>query len=151
MDSLEPPMIRAEVHADNFAETAKFDALAWFGQAGKDEIVALARCGWGGDYPADDVARFFDGRPGFAAVSEVFAYASRHRSGFECHVHDNDALAWIEANRPEVFAALCEALDETPETLRPLRAGTPGWDRDSSWSGGYETGAEAAAAAPGPR
>jgi len=146
--SLKTNAIRAEVHTDDFAYTAKFDATPFFAQADAASIVALAKCEWGGDYPADDVARFFEDRPGYDDVTEVFADSSRRQSGFECHVHDADALLWLKENRPDVLESVCAALDETAETILPVRVGTPYWDRDSSWTGDYQSDETGSAPSP---
>ena len=42
-------MIRAEVHSDDYAATAKFDAAPWFEQATDEAIEQLAKCDYGGD------------------------------------------------------------------------------------------------------
>ena len=105
--------IPAEVHSDDFVIEAKFDAERWFAHASEAEILRLAEIEWGGDYEADEVARFFDGKPGFEQVSALFNYLSGHPRmlngdtvGFECHITDPDAaLRWIEANRPQMFPA----------------------------------------------
>jgi len=93
-------MIRAEVHSDDYAATAKFDATPWFEKATAEEIEQLAKCDYGGDYAADAVAewsaRLFD------EVAEVFRYDELARVGFECHVNHDDAEAWIAANRPHL-------------------------------------------------
>src|SRR5437879_738008 len=69
------PPIEAEVHSDDGVHEVTFDAALWFAQATDDEIRDLAKCGWGGDYPADAVALFFeDSDPGDGAVAELFAY-----------------------------------------------------------------------------
>ncbi len=131
------PKIRAEVHGDDFAYTAKFDASPWFQIATQEEIVALAAIDWGGDYAADEVARFFEVRPGYDDVGDVFNDAARRKTGFECHVHDGDAKIWLNEFRPDVFAAVCKAVDADPGEEASLRLDAPFWDRDSSWSGDY--------------
>ena len=92
-------MIHAEVHSDNHVAEANFDAAGWFKQATDQQITDLAECGWGGDYPADVVAR----SSGSRKVKKVFAYLDTVRGteiGFECHVNKDDARRWIARNRP---------------------------------------------------
>jgi hypothetical protein len=127
------PVIRAEVHTDDFAFTAKFDALPFFELATPEQILDLAKCEWGGDYPADDVARFFIDKPGYEDVTQVFAYASKVKSGFECHVYEPEALHWLYVHRPDVFQML-EIKDYRDDWLN---LGDPHWDEDYSWNGDY--------------
>lgn len=105
---IEQAAVRAEVHSDDYVLEAKFDATPWFKQASAAEIVALGNCGWGGNYPADAVARFMgdldDG------IQQVFGYLDVRNTdgapslGFECHVDESDARRWITANRPQLLA-----------------------------------------------
>ena len=95
--------ITAEAHSDDRVFEVPFDALPWFQQASDEEVIKLARCGWGGDYPADHVAEFMvDHVP---ALAEMFGYIERlarkrRDTGFECHVNKKEALAWLKANKP---------------------------------------------------
>lgn len=95
--------IRAEVHSDDRVIEAQFNALPWFEQASDEEIKALAKCDWGGDYPADEVAQHMaDLDPN---VRKVFDYvALRVSEGFECHVNEDDARAWLTAYRPGLLS-----------------------------------------------
>ncbi len=104
-------MIRAEVHSDDMMFEAKFDATPWFEQASDTDILELAGCDWGGDYPADHVAEFMDGKD--PDVSAVFVYLARvrntsNRCGFECHINDSMAMAWLHEHRPNVHRVLME-------------------------------------------
>ena len=91
--------IHAEVHSDDYRHQVDFDALPWFEQATDEEIVALAACGWGGDYEADEVALFFeDKNPAIAVLLDHCRAADE--CGFECHVDEADALAWVRKHRP---------------------------------------------------
>lgn len=96
-------MIKAEVHSDDYKATADFDATRWFEQASDEEILELAACDWGGDYPADDVARWFEDED--SEVERVFDYVDTAGLGFECHVEVADAMDWVKANRPELAKA----------------------------------------------
>lgn len=105
-------IIFAEVHADDFNASAKFDAEEWFKQASEEEIRELAFCDWGGDLAADKVAYFFEDK--HALVKRVFEYLrsnpkmpfSRDTVGFECRVSRQDAARWLKEHRPELHAAL---------------------------------------------
>jgi hypothetical protein len=107
--------IPAEVHTDDYHYEVAFDALPWFEQASDQEIIALARCGWGGDYEADEVAEFCADHN--AQVARLFDYLShgprmgRDSVGFECRVDNNAALVWIKTNRP----ALSDKLPDDDE------------------------------------
>ena len=95
-------MIKAEVHSDDFIFKEEFDATKWFEQASEKEILDLAKCDWGGDYPADNVAResvdWFDG------IANVLDYCTRKTDmGFECHVDGDEALTWLRNNRPLIY------------------------------------------------
>jgi hypothetical protein len=93
--------VRAEVHSDDYAATAKFDAAPWLAQASDGEIEMLICCDFGGDYAADAVALWT--RNHNDGVEGVFQYDELARTGFECHVNDEDATAWIAENRPHLI------------------------------------------------
>lgn len=104
-------MIKAETYSDDHAAEVNFDATAWFEQATDEEILELARVDWGGDYEADDVARFFEDK--VPAVDAMFTYIQAYNRvaegdsiGFECRVDADDALAWIREYRPHLIPAL---------------------------------------------
>lgn len=96
--------IRSEVHTDDYAVEAKFDAEPYFEAASDEDLLELARCDWGGDYPADAVAQFMAEK--VERVERVFVYLSFNPTnygepvGFECHVDSEDATRWIAENRP---------------------------------------------------
>lgn len=101
--------VPAECHSDDHAVEVKFDAAIWLKRASTKKIIDLCRCEWGGDYAADQVAQ------DMAAVNEdidlMFKYVfarkkSREDIGYECHVQETEARAWLKKNRPRVFAKL---------------------------------------------
>jgi hypothetical protein len=104
--------ISAEVHSDDQVTTAKFDAAPWFQQASAKDIAALARCGWRGDDAADAVAQYFQGKN--SEVDGVFYYVGsiqgirlkRDCCGFECSVHEKDAMTWLLVHRQDIALAL---------------------------------------------
>ena len=100
--------VPAECHSDDRACEVAFDAAPWLKRAFIKEIVALAECGWGGDYPADQVALDMAGK--VEAIKGMFKYMEVRSNvetvGFECHVREDEARAWLKVNRPRVFAKL---------------------------------------------
>ena len=90
--------ISAEAHSDDRACEVFFDATVYFVQASDEDLAKLAACGWGGDYPADEVAQFMAGRN--KQLAELFKYVEiAHRVkkiGFECHVNAEEAMVWLE-------------------------------------------------------
>lgn len=98
-------MIRAEVHDDDFRTSSRFDATEWFEQASDKEILDLAKIDWRGDYAADVVAEFFEGHnvgtP--ATVDDVFQAVNVLDTGFEVSVEPEDAIRWVEKNRPHLM------------------------------------------------
>lgn len=102
--------IPAEVHTDDWVAQAEFDAEIWMIQASDEKIEALAKCEWGGDYPADEVAEFMESRdPQVKAVFEYKHAVNLHKTmGFECHVNEEAAWAWLESRRPFLFDKLTQ-------------------------------------------
>jgi hypothetical protein len=98
-ESTTQPRVTAECHDDDWVYEAKdFDCTPWFEQASDEELLALIECGFGGDYGADKVAEFFDGK--IDAITDMFAHK---RGGFECHVDETTAWQWLIANKPHVI------------------------------------------------
>jgi hypothetical protein len=100
-----PHVINAEVHSDDWQAAVKFEALDWFEQASDEEIKALMKCDFGGDYPADEVAQWMAERNEW--VQHVFDYVSECREftdemGFECHIDPSDAYVWLAHYRPHL-------------------------------------------------
>lgn len=107
-------MINAEVHSDDRAIEVTFDAEPYLAQASDADILALIDCGWGGDYPADDVARFFEDTNeeihGMFHYLETIRGLRSHKDvcGFECHVDEKQAMAWVKAHRPHLVTTAAE-------------------------------------------
>ena len=104
--------IKAECHSDDRVREATFDATPYFVQASAESIADLARCGWGGDYPADYVAQFMAEQD--EEVRKVFQYLElvsdqKDAPGFECHVDGPDVMVWMKENRPVIAMTLSEA------------------------------------------
>jgi hypothetical protein len=100
-------VIRAEVHTDDHKLEIPFDATPWFEQATRTEILALRKCGWGGDYPADDVAHWFAGTLEHPMFVKLFSYLEIvNDQGFECHVDADDALEWLRQNQTSLWLCI---------------------------------------------
>lgn len=103
--------VMAECHSDDRAVTAKFDAAPWLKQATDADIRALVRCGFGGDYPADDVAIWTANHD--ESVASMFEYLELRSPienvGFECHVDEEACMGWIASNRKYLTTSLHDA------------------------------------------
>lgn len=98
-------MIRANVHSDDYVYEVDFDATLFFEQATSEQLADLIECDFGGDYPADDVARHFDDEN--QEITTLLDYCRRKdECGFECHVNSDDAAEWLKANRPALYAKI---------------------------------------------
>ena len=102
------PRVTASCHSDDFVvQVNEFDASPWFAQASDEELRALRNEGYGGNYTADSVAEFmatYDSR-----VQAMFDHNnalpdSIELRGFECHVNEDEALAWLIQHRPHLLA-----------------------------------------------
>lgn len=107
--------VRAEVYSDDMLYVTGFDCDAWFEQASDEDIMGLAKIGWRGDYAADTVAEFFEGK--IDLITEMFAYCRRTQGranpvGYEVMVFPEQARRWLRWHRPGVLALLlCEEHD----------------------------------------
>jgi hypothetical protein len=104
-----PETVPAETHSDDRVFEVAFDAMPWFTQASDEAIVKLANCGFGGDYPADEVSMFMAGIN--EEIDQMHKYVCRvqetHRDcGFECHIDRDAAMAWITKHRPALLNKL---------------------------------------------
>lgn len=105
-------LIKAECHSDDRVYEVEFDAASWFKKASREEIIALAECGWGNDYPADAVAHFMAEHS--EEVADMFGYLERIAeipskcdiAGFVCSVNEDDAIGWLINNRRDVINAM---------------------------------------------
>lgn len=96
-------MIPSYCHSDDRRITVDFDATPWFEQSTDDQITDLAGCNFCCDYPADEVAIWMSDRN--PQVAKMFLYieaatTKRHSEGFECHVDEKSATAWVKTHRP---------------------------------------------------
>jgi hypothetical protein len=100
------PAVPASIKSDDDAFSEEFDAAPWLAQAGAEAILALARCGWAGNYPADEVAYWMRDR--LAEIDDLLSHfeartAAGGECGFWCGVDEPAALAWLEENRPGIY------------------------------------------------
>jgi len=102
--------VKAECHTDDHAATADFDAAPWFKNADDKDILELVECGFGGDYPADNVAIWMATHN--IDIKRMFQYLETRRTGFECHVDPTQAVRWIKERRPHLMTAVEVAKSE---------------------------------------
>ncbi len=109
-------MISAEIHSDDFVFKVKFDAVPWFEQATYEEVAALIKCDWRGDYAADAVAKFFeDTNP---EIETLLHYCRENDFGFEVSIDEKEALKWLSIYRPHFHQML---IVESSSFLKDLR------------------------------
>ena len=101
-------MITSRCKSDDFNIEIVFDATEYFEKMSDEEIAALSKCNWGGDYPADSVAEYFKE----TTTTKLFDYIELMNSrdtnetvGFENHVDEQEALEWVSINRPGLLEA----------------------------------------------
>lgn len=111
---LEPQVTASCYSDDHMVEVPCFDVTLWFTQASDDELRALRDEDYGGDYTADSVAEFIaDCNPDVQAVFDHNALLpqSFELRGFECHVNEEEAEAWIARHRSHLLVEEEEAGD----------------------------------------
>lgn len=103
-------MIEATAYSDDRLYEVDFDATPWFDSADGNAILRLAACGWRGDYPADQVVYdTIDYGIGEASdkLKEMMGYVARKKDmGFECEVDKQQALDWLQSNRPRLAISI---------------------------------------------
>ena len=95
--------IRASLRIDDidpFRLDVDFDAAPWFRAATDEQVQTLANCGWGGNYPADEVAAWI--RRANREVDALLVLIEARGAGYECHVDADDAIAWLGTHRPHL-------------------------------------------------
>ena len=114
--------IVAEVRSDDYVHQVKFDAEPWFVRASDEETLSLAGAGWGDNYVAEAVVEYFDGKPHYEEITDLFEYVATHPTigrrdtpGFQCSSIDQAAaLRWLDVNRAHLFPArIAEAMGRT--------------------------------------
>jgi hypothetical protein len=119
-------MIHAACHSADNMRTMTFDATPWFEQADADSIIHIVHQNWSSQAVADALST----RPGYEELRELIQYARerlRRESyedalwpTFECCVDATEALAWLDAKRPEVAARVRAARAGGGLVDRPL-------------------------------
>ena len=98
---LEPYMeVEARVKTDDGAYEAIFNAIPYLRQASWKDLQKLAACNFGGDYPADEVAWWVASEGGDDEVAHVMRRIQKDSLGFEVHINEDEARAWLDAVRP---------------------------------------------------
>ena len=104
----ETPTILATAHSDDWVVEVNFDARLWFEQASVPMITDLIYCGFSGDYPADEVAIWMTTYD--PSLKRMFTYIEiTNQMGFECAVNIEQAVKWLEKEKPELKKVLEEA------------------------------------------
>lgn len=111
-------MVSARCWSDDRVVEVDFNAAPWLSTAGGEDILALAACGWRGDYAADKVAEWEAERN--PDVSVMFEYVNARAQvpnselGFECSVDEEQAKAWLQTHRRDVWVqVICQEADVT--------------------------------------
>lgn len=126
-------LIRAECHSDDHNVEVDFDATEWFRQASEKDVLALAQCGWGGDYAADAVAiHMADSHPKIASMFQYLHIirddpTKKDCGGFECHVNGGDALAWVRSHR-RAWARKVRHVADDPASYDATTGEVHAWD-----------------------
>ena len=107
--------VLAEVHSDDYRSEASFDARPILLQMEHGWLLDLARCDWGHDKPADDVALTAEKYD--PDVRRVMEYVRTAEGGFECSMDGAEALAWLKDNRPDAWEWLTAELEKEGKQL----------------------------------
>jgi len=121
-----PVVIPARAKSDDHIYDIPFDAEKWFAQANDKEVRDLAECGWGGDYPADEVAMFMAGHDD--QLPDLFKYlekianikSKKDVSGFECHVDEDKAMEWLKHHKIYLFRQITYMKSQKKLGIDPL-------------------------------
>lgn len=119
-----PPMtlpggaIFATAWSDDRVIEIEFDARPWFWTAETEEIVDLAKCGWRGSEPSDQVAMYMAEQ--HDGLADLFKYLElvnnrgsvRETVGFECSVNEDEAVQWLEKHRPHAHKDVLKELSD---------------------------------------
>lgn len=106
--------VSAEMATDDHVAKATFDASGWLEKLSSDALVELAEHNFGGCKLADQAAFHalrtcqLDVVNAFHHLKALNSSPLATRQGFEVYIDEDQALAWIEKNRPEVFERLRE-------------------------------------------
>ncbi len=90
--------VQGDVRTDNDHFHAQFNAIPYLQQASVGDLRKLADCNFQSDYPADDVAWWM--RDIDNDVACVMYEVESDSLGFEVHINEDMARAWLDAARP---------------------------------------------------
>jgi hypothetical protein len=104
-----------QCHTADEKLSVTFDAAPWFSVADAESVIRLAQQAWSRPSIADALQH----RPGYGPLRELMQYVTERLeaesfedpawSAFECIVNGSEALAWLDAHRPEIAAKIREA------------------------------------------
>ncbi len=103
--------VLAEIHLDDQSMSAEFNAAWFLLNAGDNEIIKLARCGWRGDYPVYPVDHVAEVMADFLPdVAEVLAASDAEERGFEVSVSPEQAARFLRDERATLFHRVAGAM-----------------------------------------
>lgn len=156
MDETPKPqfVIPAEAHTDDRRVEVEFDAIHWFQGASAHEIARLVLCGFGGDYPADEVAQLCaEHNPDLKRLFDYLSIVNAPRSGvcgFECHVNQDAAMEWLkkrELRRPSLdvdadlrYIHTLKDNANTGGTAKVVMEASSSWASIAVWDGAAHIG-----------
>jgi hypothetical protein len=94
-------MIRARTRCDDGAFPLEFDAEEWFESANDNTILRLCDDDWGYSLTADSILDFY--YDANREIREMSRYMEELNIGYEVRVYTEDAIEWVQANRPHLF------------------------------------------------
>ena len=115
-------MIRATCHTADDTRVVEFDATPWFQEADPASIAHVAGQGWFSVRIADGLEQ----RPGYERLRDLVDYATNRLGAesledptfptFACSVDGPEAMAWLDANRPDVAAKVRSRESDTTKS-----------------------------------
>ena len=101
--------IPARIYSNDCAHYKEFDASSWFAVASTENILRLSENSWGGEYVADELAKYVMDQDDDVATVLQYVMFQRHgglQAGFKCEVDAVSALEWLAFVRPNVLAEI---------------------------------------------
>lgn len=105
-------MLAVQCHTDRFGIMSKtIDGSAWFDQASAEDIIDFLDGGWQGStwrsFAAFDFLEFYKSGP-LAGINAHLEANSDEDIVLLLDIDPDHGLAWMEANRPEVYEELSQ-------------------------------------------
>lgn len=130
------PPVQAEFWTDDRVVEVKFDARPFLMQAHDKELVAIMEAGYRGDYATDAIAEFMGTHDdnladGFKYLQTVQKSRRGSDIGFECSIHKEQFLQWLDSERPALLAKhLCSLAGVDVKRFKDAdtEGGEWGWD-----------------------